>query len=277
MKYCIDFNKESKILDKVDEINIDYTRIENLDALKIFCEEHIKQRINVCLNDFEEAKNNNSIKDLLDFQKENKNFNLYIRLSGKDEELGIMLAAYPDSKFYFDWKINDWDRIIGLINYGVSDLYIVEGLGFELDKIAEIAHSKNVNIRVFPNIAQSTWNDLDGLKKFWIRPEDIDFYSQYVDTCEFWGSNLSNDVLYDIYKKDKKWFGNLNEIIVGLNEDIDSRYMIPRFVKKRVRCCRECLKGGKCQMCDRIKELSQNLEKTGLIITEEKEEEKNNG
>ena len=273
MKYCIDFNKDSKILDKVDEINIQYDRIQDENALSQYCEEHKKQRINVCIDDLESGLKEGKIAAMLEYQDKHQDYNVYIRLDGKNEELGILLSKYPNAKFYFSTKINDWDRVIGYIEYGVSDIYIVEGLGFELDKIAAIAHEKNVQIRVFPNVAQTTWNDLDDLKKFWIRPDDIDFYSQYVDVCEFFGENEKNDILYNIYKKDKKWFGDLREIIIGLNTNIDGRYIVPRFVKKRVRCCRECLKGGNCQMCEYIRDLSNNLEKAGLMVTMEKEKE----
>lgn len=271
MKYCIDFNKDTQILDKVEEINIFLDRIESLDALSQFNEEHKNQRINVCITDLEKALADNQIKTLLDYQE--KNPNIYLRLPGKNEELDMLLAEYPNSKFYFDIKVNDWDRVIGFIEYGVSDIFIVEGLGFELDKIAAIAHPKGIQIRVYPNVAQTTWRNLDDLRKFWIRPDDIDFYSQYVDVCEFYGMNEKIDVIYNIYKKDKKWFGNLGEIIAGIEQPLDSRYVVPRFARKRVRCGRECMKGGNCQMCDRIKELSGNLEKAGLMVTMEKEKE----
>lgn len=45
---------------------------------------------------------------------------------------------------------------IGLVKLKVKDIYIVNELGFELDKIAEIAHKENINIRIIPNIAQSS-------------------------------------------------------------------------------------------------------------------------
>lgn len=45
--------------------------------------------------------------------------------------------------------------LIGLIKCGVSELYITDSLGFEIIKVAEIAHSKDVKIRVYPNVAQS--------------------------------------------------------------------------------------------------------------------------
>lgn len=59
MKFCVNFSKESKILDKVDEINIQYNRIESSEALSQFCEEHKNQRINLCIDNLEEGLYNN--------------------------------------------------------------------------------------------------------------------------------------------------------------------------------------------------------------------------
>lgn len=39
-------------------------------------------------------------------------------------------------------------------------------MGFELDKISKIAHNNNIKIRVFPNVAQSSWNDTQDIYKF---------------------------------------------------------------------------------------------------------------
>ena len=273
MKFCINFNKKSKILNKVDEINVKYDRIQDDEALASFCKEHSNQRLNICFDNMDVPY----LKSMLKFQKENPDYHIYIKLPYKDEELGVLLKDYPDAKIYFDTKVNDWDRVLEYIDYGVTDIYIVEGLGFELEQIAEIAHNNKVSIRVFPNVAQSSWNGIDDLLKFWIRPEDIDFYSQYVDTCEFYGEDEKNDILYNIYSNDKKWFGELKEIIIGLESDIDSRYIVPRFVKKRVKCGRQCMKGGNCQMCQHIRELSDNLEKAGLMVTMEEKEEESNG
>ena len=74
------------------------------------------------------------------------------------------------------------------------------------------------------------------------------------------------DVYYRVYSKDKKWFGQLNELIIDFNSDIDNKYIIPRFAEKRIKCDRKCLKGGLCSRCDRIEELSSSLEKSGLIV-----------
>ena len=159
---------------------------------------------------------------------------------------------------------------MGLISLGVSDVYIVEELCFEIDKVAEIAHSEGVNIRVFPNVAQSSWNDSDGITKFFIRPEDVYLYEPYIDVLEFFNSRKRENTLYKIYAIEKKWFGQLSELIVGLNDDIDSRYIASEFGDKRRACRKNCVKGGKCRICDRVVALSQVLEKNNLIVKKDK-------
>ena len=74
-------------------------------------------------------------------------------------------------------------------------------------------------------------------------------------------------------QEDKKWFGDLQEIIIGLDSKIDSRYIIPRFAEKRIKCGKDCLKGGKCEMCKRILDLSEQLENAHLIVQIDKEKE----
>ena len=148
-------------------------------------------------------------------------------------------------------------------------------MGFELDKITPLLHKNNIKVRVFPNVAQAAATTTSGILKFWIRPEDIETYEPYIDVCEFYGEYEKQKIYYDIYAKDKKWIGNLKEIIIGLNEDIMNTTLLPRFAKKRIKCDRECMKNDKCHMCQRILELSETLDKNNLRITIDKEEENN--
>ena len=112
--------------------------------------------------------------------------------------------------------------------------------------------------------------DTIDIKKFWIRPEDVEVYGQYIDTIEFFGTPQQVGVLLKVYKEDKKWFGQLKEIIFGLKSDLDSRYIVPRFAEQRVSCKKECLKGGKCRICERVVDLSHSLKDANLIITQKK-------
>lgn len=272
MKYCLVLT-DIPAIEKADEIMLEYNR-KNLKIID-YIKEHSNQRIILNISNLDEALQYKEIEKLNAIYVENK-LNFSIKLPSYNEKIKDLLSSLQ-VPFFFDWIVTDWDELLGYIQLGVSDVYIGNNLGFELDKVAEVAHQNNVQIRVFPNVAQSSWKETSGLKKFFIRPEDVTFYSDYVDVFEFWGTDLKKqEIFYKIYSK-QEWFGSLNEIIYELNEELDSRYIIPRFAEKRVRCKKECLKGGKCQICDRIKELSHTLEEAHIIVDYNNKEDLNNG
>ena len=169
-------------------------------------------------------------------------------------------------KFYLDIYAKDYDTLQGLIAEGVTDIYIVEEFCFDIKCAATVAHNNKVRIRVFPNVAQSSWESTPAIKKFWIRPEDTEYYENLVDTFEFVGTPSQQNTLYDIYAKDMRWDGNLKNLIEGIDEDINSMCLLPRFGEKRVSCKHRCLQGVDCQMCDIIFDLSKNLEENKIRI-----------
>ena len=283
MKYCINYyGKQLDLLNEIEEINIELDHITNLERdIEEFCELHKNQRLNFIIPNYEQMVDKGYLLYIFDFQQTHKEYNIYIRLPYIDETYYPALKEkYTNMKFFFELKIKDWDSLIGIINEGVSDVYIVEEFCFNLKDIAAVAHSNNVRVRVFPNVAQSSWESTPALKKFWIRPEDIHYYEDYIDVCELYGKYEQQKIYYEVYKQDEKWTGNLRFLIIGLDQDIDNTCLLPRFGDKRVNCKHRCFQGINCQMCDVIFDLSKNLEKTGLRIIIDKnmeEEEINNG
>ena len=262
MNYCLNYNATTQhvaCINEADEWLIEYnpkdaTLMEFLDKYSD------DKRINIYFKELVD------LQFLIDLSK--KFDNIYFKLTL--DYLPIIKKEKPDIKYFFDTEASDWDTFIGLLYKGVTDIYIVESLGFELDKAAAAAHKENVKIRVYPNIAQSSWPGLSSIKKFFIRPEDMDIYANYVDTIEFYNVDKQIDVYYKVYAKDKKWFGPLREIILDFNSDIDNKYVIPRFAEKRISCGKNCLKGGLCSRCNRISELSHSLEQSQLIVKVDK-------
>jgi hypothetical protein len=168
--------------------------------------------------------------------------------------------------FYFKDYVRDWDTLHGFISLGVSDMMIVEELGFDLIKVSGVAWEHDIQIRVMPNVAQSSWNQTPALKKFFIRPEDVDIYESYVDVFEFFGQKDKQDTYYRIYEIDKKWFGDLSEVIISFDEHLDSRYLLPSFANRRASCGKRCLKGYPCQICEANADLAKVLEENNLLI-----------
>jgi len=264
MKYCIDYYKNSKAKEKADEFTIVYTKKN--DILIDFLEEYKTKRINLAIND---KLTDGELKLLKTICDSYPNLVLRFELYDYDYIENIAESGVP---FFYGNRVNNWDEFMGLVDLAVTDIYIVEDLAFELDKVSKIAHNEGIRIRIYPNVAQSSWKDTLDIKKFWVRPEDIDFYSEYVDVCEFFGNAEQIPTLLKIYQEDKKWYGLLNEIIIGLKTPLDSRFIYYNFVEKRIRCGKSCQKGNKCQLCDRIVNLSYSLKEAQLIVKPEKKD-----
>ena len=260
MKYCINYNQKTERLEcinEADEWTIKYNSKD--ETLLEFLKLHTDKRINLWITNGDFVS--------IDFLQElsDKFDNLYFKLP-----LNSYLEEIENNevhfRYFFDEYINNWDTLIGVLQKSVTDVYITEDLGFELDKVAATAAKYGAQVRVFPNVAQSEWRETPGLKKFFIRPEDVEAYEDYVDVMEFYGDDSKVEVYYRVYAIDKKWFGRLDELIIDLNSDIDSRFTIPRFAEKRIRCGKSCLKGGRCRRCEHIQDLSHSLEESGLIV-----------
>jgi hypothetical protein len=269
MKYCIDFDRRFHYIDEVDEIKINYIK-QRTDAIE-FIQEYPNQTVILSI-DMAAAVENNDISKLSTLKEEHPELNFKVEFTNFDNNL-IDELKKAKFNFFFNLLINNWDTLLGVLDLGVSDVYIVEHLAFELDKVAEIVHSKGAQIRCFANIAQNAWIKDNQLKSFFIRPEDVSIYEPYVDVIHFMGEMDRMNTYYEIYHNDKKWFGNLNELILDFDMDLDSKFIIPRFAEQRIKCGKKCLKGEKCQICERIVDLSQTLSQAGLIVRIDKNKE----
>lgn len=187
-----------------------------------------------------------------------KGYNIAIILPDKYYSTELKEHNIP---FYFEDSAFTWDQLRGMVSLGVSDIFISGELGFDLERIRWYADLNNVKIRCYVNIAQSMWKLGDGFKDFYIRPEDIDFYSNYIDIAEFYDSVNNQNVLYEVYFHDKEWNGNLREIVKGLTLDINNYYILgSEFARRRSQCKKKCIKGERCELCDRLAELAKSLE-----------------
>ena len=258
-------------MEEVDEVIVPYVK-EDIEFIKSLTskEKLIKGTIIISVEDIADFYDNKCL-DVFKTLKNNYpdvHFKLrfleYIRAL---EDFYNEIKKY-EIPFFFSQRVRDWDSFNGMIDLGVSDIYIVEELGFSLGKIGPIAHEKNISIRVFANVAQSRWEKERSIKSFFIRPEDVPLYEGLVDVIEFFGSTkIIQETLYKVYSISKKWFGPLNEIIIGLESDVDSRSIIPgMFAKYRINCDKRCNKGSSCSICDRFVDISKSLLDQGVYF-----------
>ena len=96
----------------------------------------------------------------------------------------------------------------------------------------------NIPIRLCANLAYDAYIPREnGICGSWIRPEDIEVYSKWVDTIEFITDDLGKEAtLLHVYKENKFWPGNLNLLITNLNYNIDNRGIPEEFGEIRTNC-----------------------------------------
>lgn len=163
--------------------------------------------------------------------------------------------------FFVLEKVNNWEKLNSFINQGVSEIYLTDELGFDIKAAANLAHANNVKVRVFPNVYQSSSLFGAEITGFFIRPEDMFLYDEYVDTYEFWGPLQKQDVLLKIYKS-HKWLGPLGHIIFDSDLAVSSDRLLPYFGHTRLDCRKRCLQ-GRCDVCNAMLKFGLALEEYG--------------
>ena len=174
---------------------------------------------------------------------------------------------------YYNEIVTNWDKFNGFLSLDVTDIMIGEEIAFFAEILSKLAKENGKSLRTFCNVCQSSWDATPSLKTFFVRPEDIDLYEGIIDTFEFYVDYKDYhrlNVLYEIYAKDKKWFGKLKEIIIGYEGEDDSRFIIPRFGMRRLNCGKKCGYSSTCHLCDRIAELGQTLQDNKFMIVDKK-------
>ena len=111
----------------------------------------------------------------------------------------------------------------------------------------------------------------NGICGTYIRPEDIDVYSAYIDHFEFDTNNSIKKeyALYKIYVRDKEWKGNLNILLTNLNANVDNRgfELIPNdeddekaFAHRRMTCGQKCQNISPCNFCSNTFQLINSIQ-----------------
>lgn len=273
MKYCIKYRRDLKCKDEADELSIIYDRADT--TLFRFLKKYKDKRINIFIEDPADFIDHNDIKRFESFEQEIDTINYAFVLPDcrtlNSKNLYKMIKnRLSKALVYFNTRVNNWDVLMGLVsNYEISDIYITEDLGFELPFVKSFLEPYGIRIRCFANVCQSQWEGTQPFKTFFIRPEDVDTYEPYIDVLEFFYVRIDQqNVFLRIYSQEKKWSGNLAEIIFSFyEEDVDNRCILPEFAEKRLSCSRKCYRGEKCLFCHRALGLAKAMTKAQIHFT----------
>lgn len=148
------------------------------------------------------------------------------------------------------FPVADWETFGILKEHGVSDIYIDGPLGFQVDNL--IQAKGNVNIRVTPALSpNAAFSRTSNASSFFIRPEDIDRYSEVIDILDFPAADIDReDALFKAYRR-KSFPYNLALLIANLNTQTENALIRDDFADHRLNCGQKCkVPGHPCHICD---------------------------
>lgn len=271
MKYCGQYSNKIDMT-IFDEISILYDKQDR--QLISFLQKHLNQRVILIITDIEDFLQTEEWIKLNAIYEKYPDFNFTIcfkEISKFQEVSNSLLQCIKELKmpFFIGCVATNFDQLQYLCGLGVSDVYLGEDICFDLRRARAVCDRYKVQIRAFPNVGQCSVKSGPALKKFFIRPEDIEEYSDYIDTLEFWGPLDRQGILLQIYKKGV-WNGDLKDLILDFDLSFDSRTIMPDFAYIRKNCGRKCMKGERCSICDTVYRISQKLADKNIIFKQKK-------
>lgn len=262
--FCLDYFPNKSYVKEVEQLRIYYRPADR--TLQDFLQQYQNKSIIIDVQGAFEDLDAELLKGL---EQKYQNFRLIINFENKEHLNRVQKYEIP---FFFSNYVGTIDEMYGLMKYNPTDMYICEELGFSLDKVSIILHEHNIKVRVIPNLCQSSFAETPSILKFFVRPEDISFYSTngLIDIFEIVSDIDHQAILYKIYKQGY-WAGPIKQVIPNFKEDLDSRFLMDYFAVIRSKCGKRCLyKPDSCDICHRFIELADTFKDNDLFIKKKK-------
>ena len=260
MKFQIPFYRNFKYFDK-DKIEISIIYKPKVMELHNFLSEYKDYRVNIITTE-----------PLVE-----EDFTILGALAETHPNISVRSVTYNkeiEEKFnslniphYYQYICCDWENLLGFCSLNVTDIRIGGDLPFMMEFTKNFAKKNGIRLRCFCNYCEKKWDSIDTIRNFFIRPEDISYYAQFIDTFEFMdiNENKAYNTLYEIYAIKQKWDGKLKDIIYNYDGEEVNYTILPEFGEYRSRCRRRCLiNPNSCKICDRIIELSKSLNQKNI-------------
>ena len=275
MKYCLKYTNICTKLNKCQEISIKYIEDKGLvDFMKKYSSQRIILRVDP--SEFSHGE----VRKLIAIKKQYPEYNFAVALACSDATL-MPWFVQEKIPFFINRPCRSWEEFNWLLKQGVSDINISGPLGFEMEKVNRVLNSldRKVIIRATANKVENAMQQTDTLVGFYIRPEDVAVYENYIDVLEFEGLE-HQDAFFSIYSEQKTFIGNLNQCIYGIEEKVDNKGLVTLFGERRRDCGRQCLSGGRCRRCYDLVEIAKPMgdrAREKILETLRKEQEKIKG
>lgn len=190
---------------------------------------------------------------------------IIIQENGKDVIDEVKFSALKDccNRYMLTDLVGQWEVLQFVLSLKPCEVYITNILCFSMDKVKK--ECGDVGLRMYVNWAQAAWDGIPAVRKFFVRPEDIELYDAYNVSIEFKGNAKVQDIMYEVYNQGY-WFGDLSEIIIGLDDSLDDRRIPNKFGYLRLNCNKMCVQGVSCHACRVFQKFTKTLEKTDTMI-----------
>lgn len=182
--------------------------------------------------------------------QELSNYNIFCRnnlVCGIQTEEQLLVCQEVEIKFYFFNFLFTFEQAQNAKKAGACWLKIASPLVNNLKKVKKLGLPIITILNsTFSSFPTDTINPCGN----WFRPEDYDYYTQYIDIGFFaWRDLAQERALYRIYAENKEWIGNLKDLIYGLNYEGKNHLIPPTLAERRGSCDQACKKNGTCALC----------------------------
>lgn len=246
MKYCLSSRQHKEYLEKADEIMVNWRDRRVIpDLAEKYPQATVILRAPV--EESQEVESWNEIKEYKILCRDKFIFCFRkIEEAAKCKEIGV--------EFYWGFPVNNYEDLRALRDLGVCYVRAEGPLFFDLATVKTFG----VPVRCVANVAtENYFVPHDGIPTAWIRPEDVDLYSEYVDAIEFEDCDINKEqALYRIYAEQKEWPGELKTIISNLRFEGTNRMIPPEFGERRLDCKQKCLTSRRCKICYTLMKLA---------------------
>ena len=263
MNYCIKYTNKFRYFNNSNvEIEIMYS---SNNKLLDFCKDVLKESQKLVVNILDEEISENEVSV---FEAAAA---IHPNILFKTTDIDFIYKNNNKLNFLYAEPISCWRDVRELSEIGISEILIRDYLCFDLEKLKTYCDKRNIKIRCVANyIEEDRFNTIPPYEKFFIRPEDVSFYEDYIDTIEFFKDDYyelleKQNVLYKIYNSGK-WEGKIGDIIDGYTDDTLNNTITPLFAEFRIDCGRRC-DLGLCDFCEHHMTLAKALEKFEIKFT----------
>lgn len=272
MKLAIPFKLNNEKNDTAaNEFNIKFTKKNSVEKLIVFLKKYPYHRVNI---EFEGKFDKGVL-----YAASAVHSNIAVRLKSIDahNQKELLELKNQKIKFFFDlYEMAAYNRstLEKLLNFGVSDVYILDDLCYSLEDVKKRCEEENVQIRMVLNRIASTNLDKnkDATAPFFV-PQLFHILSKWVDVAEFDCGKPYNwhehEVLYRTWFEKQYWAGPLSNINKDIQFDYPGGSILPQLLTYKLNCNKKCVlqsKKRRCSKCSMALSIASNLRDKSIII-----------